>query len=118
MALYLFTSEGSSRRTFGVNLAVGAQKHGSESIITHSIHYTMLNHPGAFTSSIGARWDYISGVAGVQGLAALHQSYKDAGLEFGGKTSDKARRNRPTRGPWTWKMPHAPDSLVDQSAYW
>lgn len=95
------------------------QKRSSKSVITRLTHLYPAKTPWSFPIINRGTYDYISRLARVQGLVSLRQPYKDAGLEFGGKASDKASlRNRPTSGPWVWEMQNAAEQLVDQSMGW
>jgi hypothetical protein len=71
-ALYLFTSEGSFKRMFGVNLvSFGAQKLGNESVIMKSAHPRKLTSR-LFTHHQSGRartLDYFSRLCSGAGLA-------------------------------------------------
>jgi hypothetical protein len=86
MPLYVFTSEGNSMRTFGVNLAsegVRAQKRCNECVITGLTHMLPKD---AWSLRIINWAPRISRLAGIGDAAP---TYKDAGLEFGGERMTK-----------------------------
>jgi hypothetical protein len=100
-ALYLFTSESSARRTFGINLASSVQKLGNEIVIMKSTDPGQLKRQFLYTSSEHARWiTLVDGQGAGIGCAAPTLERLDALRQT---TLDKAKaRSRSMSGPWPW----------------
>lgn len=84
MALYLFTSEGIIKRTFGVNhpSKFPAQKLCNQTVIFGSTHPGQLNHPSPCPSIYRCVLDYSTPTCKDARIFALRQPYEDAELSW------------------------------------